>query len=310
MQTLFNIINIPLGFILDWISKLFGGNFAASVFVFTLVINLLMIPLTIKSQKSSVQQLRIKPKLDALKQKYGDDQRKYSQAMQELYSKEGVSMSGGCLPMLIRLPIMMSIYYLIRQPLQYLCRIPSDIIAAAKEQLISLGAFTESEFVKSGGDIIILRHADQLADNKIANAVAEFDFHFLGIDLTATPKFSMDIVNNADETWIIPLLAFLTAMLSSVISLAVQKKINPDAPNMAGMMLTMPIISLVIAFGLPCAIGFYWACSSLIGGILQGIIQSYYGPEMMIAKERSKEITKAYNDELSRIGKASDSDAQ
>ena len=67
MQTLFNIINIPLGWVLEFLAGIFGGNFAASVFVFTLLANLAFIPLTIKSQKSSVQQTRIKPKLDELK---------------------------------------------------------------------------------------------------------------------------------------------------------------------------------------------------------------------------------------------------
>ena len=65
MQALFNIINIPFGWVLEFLSGIFGGNFAAAVFAFTLIINLILIPLSIKSQKSSVQQMRIKPKLDA-----------------------------------------------------------------------------------------------------------------------------------------------------------------------------------------------------------------------------------------------------
>ena len=105
LQGIFNILNIPLGWILKNISALFGGNFAAAVFVFTLLVNLAMIPLSIKSQKSSVQQIRLKPKLDELKKKYGDDRNKYATETQRLYQEEGVSMSGGCLPMLIRLPI-------------------------------------------------------------------------------------------------------------------------------------------------------------------------------------------------------------
>ena len=96
MQTLFNLINKPLGWVLENIAGLFGGSFAAAVFVFTLLINLVLIPLSIKSQKSSVQQTRIKPKLDELKKRYGDDKQKYSEAMQKLYQEEGVSMSGGC----------------------------------------------------------------------------------------------------------------------------------------------------------------------------------------------------------------------
>ena len=117
---MFDILLKPLGFILQQLSYLFNGSFAASVFVFTVVINLLMIPLSIKSQKSSVAQMRIRPKLDALKKKYGDDRQKFAIAQQELMQEEGVSMSGGCLPLLIRMPIMLGIYYVILSPLKYL----------------------------------------------------------------------------------------------------------------------------------------------------------------------------------------------
>ena len=135
MQTLFNIINIPFGWALEFLSSLFGGNFAAAVFFFTLLINVILIPLSIKSQKSSVQQTRIKPKLDELKKKYGDDKQKYSEAMQKLYQEENVSMSGGCLPMVLRLVLMMSIYYLIMSPLTYLLHIDSATVTAAAEAL-------------------------------------------------------------------------------------------------------------------------------------------------------------------------------
>ena len=111
MQALFNIINIPLGYVMRFLAGIFSNDFAAAVAVFTLLINVILIPLSIKSQKSAVQQMRIKPKLDELKKKYGDDRQKMATAQQELYSQEGVSMSGGCLPMLIRLALMMSIYW-------------------------------------------------------------------------------------------------------------------------------------------------------------------------------------------------------
>ena len=120
MDKLFDIINIPFSYILRFIADMSGGNFAVAVFVFTLLINLAFIPLTIKSQKSAVQQMRIKPKLDALKEKCGDDKQKYSMEMQELYQKEGVSMGGGCLPMLLRFVVMISIYWLIMSPVTYL----------------------------------------------------------------------------------------------------------------------------------------------------------------------------------------------
>lgn len=142
MQAIFNIINIPFGWVLEFLSGIFGGNFAAAVFAFTLIINLILIPLSIKSQKSSVQQMRIKPKLDELKKKYGDDKQKYSEAMQKLYQEENVSMSGGCLPMILRLVLMMSIYYLIMSPLTYMSHAEptqvSNVTTAISESLTDL----------------------------------------------------------------------------------------------------------------------------------------------------------------------------
>ncbi|MBQ1183347.1 MAG: YidC/Oxa1 family membrane protein insertase, partial [Clostridia bacterium] len=89
-----SFISEPMGWILAQLSKLFQGNFAGSVLIFTILVNIVMLPLTLKSQKSTAKQAKVKHKLDALKKKYGDDRQKYSMAMQELYNKEGISMGG------------------------------------------------------------------------------------------------------------------------------------------------------------------------------------------------------------------------
>ena len=81
---------------MGFLAELFSNNFAAAVAVFTLVINLILIPLSIKSQKSTVSQMRIKPKLDELKKKYGDDRQKFAMAQQELMQKE-ISLGAICL---------------------------------------------------------------------------------------------------------------------------------------------------------------------------------------------------------------------
>lgn len=85
-----------------------------------------------------------------------------------------------------------------------------------------------------------------------------------------------------------------------------QKKTNPDAPSMAGMMLTMPLISLFIGFTLPGGVTFYWACSSLIGGFVQIAVQQFYGPHKLLSKERSKELVKQCDFEAGQIKKFSE----
>ena len=303
MQTLFNIINKPLGWVLESIAGLLGGNFAAAVFAFTLIINLALIPLSLKSQKSSVQQTRIKPKLDELKKRYGDDKQKYSEAMQKLYQEENVSMSGGCLPMILRLVLMMSIYYLIMQPLTHLMHVDSSVISAASEAIGNSARGTELQIIEAvkNGTIDF---------PEIANQLGTISFNFFGINLTQSPKFSFDIFHEAQLIWVMPLLAFASQMLTSWLSMRMQKKLNPEAPSMAGMMLTMPLISLFIGFTLPGGVTFYWACSSLIGGFIQLAVQNFYGPHKMLSRERAKELSKQCDFEAGQIKKLGTAETQ
>ena len=290
---MFDFLLKPLGWILQQLSLLCGGNFAVAVFLFTLLVNVLMIPLTIKSQKSSVGQMRIRPKMEALKKKYGDDQQRYSQELQKLYQEENISMSGGCLPMLIRFPIMIGIYRVVLSPLKYIVGVSAAEITKMQEVL----NVTSKNAYQIELDIInkLENGASGFAD--VAEKVKNINFDFFGIDLTSTPKFNIDIVNKFELNWLIPVLAFAAAMLTSIISLRIQKKTNPDAPNMSGMMLTMPIVSLIIGFTVTAAAGFYWACSSLISGLIQPILQTVYSPQKMIAAEQTKDLYKRYKEE-------------
>ncbi len=339
MQALFNIINLPLGAVLKYIAGIFGGSFAGAVFVFTLLINLILIPLSIKSQKSSVQQTRIKPKLDDLKKRYGDDKQKYAEATQKLYAEEGVSMSNGCLPMILRLVLMMSIYYLIMSPLTYMTGADkqqiSNVTTTVSEAMADIkkedkneyeeykkkigwreGAYNELSVVNiiRSDDTVLKEILTKKQYAKIEDDIkaltakdkeVNIDYSLFSdkLNLTQTPEFSFNIFKDAQLIWLMPLLAFASQMLSSVLSMRMQKKINPEAPSMMGMMLTMPLISLFIGFSLPGGVAFYWACSSLIGGFVQIGVQNFYGPHKMLSRERSKELTKQCDFEANQIKK-------
>ncbi len=293
MQFIFDLINVPLSYILNFFSLIMGNNFAAAVFLFTLFINLALLPLTLKSQKASVGQMRIKPKLDELKKKYGDDKQRLSVETQKLYQEENISMSGGCLPTLIRMPFLFAVYYLITQPLTYFGGVSAE---KAAEIMKTLG-------VKSQVDAVNAIQSSGILPAGVDSAVERLDFTFFGIDLTETPKFNIDIFNKFEIIWLIPILAFAAQMLTSIISLKMQKRVNPDAPSMGGMMLTMPLISLFIGFTVPGAVGFYWACSSLVGGLIQSGVQYFYGPQKMLAAERAKDIVTVYENEQKYIAR-------
>ncbi|MBQ6718270.1 MAG: YidC/Oxa1 family membrane protein insertase [Clostridia bacterium] len=341
-QGLFNIINIPLGYVMRFLAGIFNNDFAAAVAVFTLLINVVLIPLSIKSQKSSVQQMRIKPKMDELRKKYGDDRQKMAMAQQELYQQEGVSMSGGCLPMLIRLALMMSIYWLIMSPFTYMAGADAKNIDNIYSKITSAKEYNDEYKDALGWDKVTTNNKELAIignlreDGNIFEEVLSPDlyaeikpdveklieidndnkthinFDLFGnkdLDLTKTPKFSFNIFKEAQLLWLIPIGAFLAQMLTSLISTKINKINNPEAPSMMGMMLTMPLISLFIGFGLPGGVGFYWICSSLIGGLIQSGVQLWYGPNKMLARERSKELLKQCDFEAKQLDKFNNTDS-
>lgn len=303
-------------FINNWlfapILKLFltitNNHYALSIFLFTLAVNIILIPLSIKSQKSAVSQLKIKPKLDELKKKCGDDKQKYNQGMQQIYRENNVSMGGGCLPMIVRLVLVMSVYWLVLSPLTYSnANIAAKDINAVKD-VVGSSSYSEIEIIKvANTDFNELSLEDQakyagVKENleNIKKGADETDFTFFGIDLTQKPSFTMkfsELQPGQLKLWIIPILSFMAAMLSSIYSIIHQKRTNPDAPRMTGMMLFMPLFSLWIAFNAPCGLGFYWACSSLIGMFIQMYTNKFFGPARIIAKEQAKFIVKRATEE-------------
>ncbi len=282
------IIGAPMGAVLNWLMSLFNNNFALAVFLFTVLINVIMLPLTIKSQKSNLKQAKLRPKLEAIKLKYGDDKVKVQQATQELYSKEGVSPAGGCLPLIVRLVFMMGVYEVIRRPLTYIAGFDW-----AKSVMEGAKATDEIGLLSKivGGAEKVGDHAITAAERSLVDGL---NFNWLGINLTETPDFSWNFAE-FKIIWLIPILAFLAAMLNSVVTLLINKKMNPDQPNMAGMMLTMPLISLFFAFSLPGAVGFYWIVSSIISGVIQAVVSVKYNANRLLAADRIKSVCARYD---------------
>ncbi len=246
----------PFSMFLEFLCEAFK-SYPIAIIIFTVLVNVALIPFNIKQQKTMAKQARLKPKLDALKEKCGDDKMKYQNAMTELYQKENVSPAGGCLPMIIRLAIIMIVYYAL-----------IDILG-------------------------ITQNADGVRE--MHSSVPVEYFNFIGIDLTQNPHFSTDIVGmlQKDLTWIIPVLCFVSQMGSMLISNAQQKKNNPQAAEaggaMKGTMMIMPVISLFITFSVTCALGFYWIISSIVNTVITVIVNNFYSVDKINAKELLEE---------------------
>ena len=129
---LFSLFAGPLGKLMQWIYNLGTGYFLALI-LFTVLTRLILFPLSIKNQKNQADRARLAPRLERIQKKYGQDRQKMMQKQQELYEKEGVKMTGGCLPMVVQMLVLFSVIAVIYKPLTYIQSIPADHMTACYE---------------------------------------------------------------------------------------------------------------------------------------------------------------------------------
>lgn len=101
---------------LFWILSTFHGwvmNWGVAIIMLTIMVKLIFFPLSAASYKSMAKMRAVGPKLQAVKEQYGDDKQKLHQAMMELYKTEKINPLGGCLPMLVQIPVFISLYYVV-----------------------------------------------------------------------------------------------------------------------------------------------------------------------------------------------------
>lgn len=104
-----------------WLLKLIHsalGNWGWSIIVLTIIIKLMFFPLSAASYRSMGRMRAVAPKLQALKEQFGDDRQKMSQAMMELYKKEKINPLGGCLPILVQMPVFLALYWVLLESVE------------------------------------------------------------------------------------------------------------------------------------------------------------------------------------------------
>ncbi len=288
LQGIYDFFAKPMGWLLAQMCNWFDGNFALSIFVFTLIMNFVFMPLNIKQQKSMASQARMKNKMDKIKEKYKDDKAAQQQAMGELMQESGSNPMSGCLLMFIRLPFFVAIYTAVQRPLTFLLGASKELIEAAQKTLS----------VKS--EMGVLENIEKLQGSEIFDLATDINFDFFGLNLTQQPEFSKPSL-----IWLIPLLSFATSILSTFITTQMQKKTNPGAAQGAGCMyVIMPFFSLFIAFGVPGAVGFYWACSNFVSMFISIITAKLNNPSRTIAQLEAQTVLKRMKYEESKIASA------
>lgn len=309
MQAINNAVAIPFGWVLSFLYSNIN-NYLISLFILVLIVRLILLPSSISQQKGSAKQLRLQPKVNRIRQRYTNGnpnpsrevQMKIQQETQELYQREGFSAtSAGCLPLLIQFPVMIGLYGVVYTPLSKVLAIKTDVVNA----LASLLSIEVTQNTSNKMEILLL---DQLGSmdmtsltNLINKAAANANvaisdaanyakeiitlkgqFNFLGIDLTQQPT-----VKEFNSLWLIPIAAFVTAMLTSVVMYLRQRKTNPEMaknPSMGCMTFMSPLMSLWFAFMFPAGVGIYWVMSNIVSFIQTLVLNYFYSPQKVTAK--------------------------
>lgn len=290
-----DILNVPFGWLLNLCNKI-TGNYVFALLVFALVIKLVLLPFGVMQHKNSLKQASLRPREAAIIKKYAGrtdrvTQQKKQEEIQRLYQSENYSQFAGCLPMLLQLPIIISIFNVIKNPLRYLCGLKTDTVntiiqharnITGNQTLDSIGAMNVFKNDRSAF-LGLTQITENIADVKLP------DFTFFGVDLSQTPKFGVDILI------LVPLITFVAVYFSTKLT----KKFSYQSPQMQGnspdvkmsmglIEIVMPLMSTFITFGVPAAVGIYWIYQNLLS-VLQQYIMVKVKPFPVFTVEDYKE---------------------
>ena len=289
--SLADIIQVPFGYLMGWLYQ-FTNNYGIALILFSIIVQLVMLPMTAKSKKSMMKMSRLQPRMQEIQRRYADDPQRQNAAIQAMYKEEGVSMGGGCLWSLVPMLIIIPLYTVVRQPLVYMLHESLetanqivDVLKTAAPEAFGSNAYynqiTAAQLIPQYADV--LKEAIPTISDTVLNGV---NFGFLGCNLGLIPPFNVF----ASTFWTWPNVGlFLLALLSAgnqVVTMWINQKMNDSVvTNKDGiqdketaqnsqaaqtgkvMMYTMPLMMLWIGFTVPASLSLYW----LIGGVVRTI---------------------------------------
>ncbi len=306
MQQIYAIIGYPLGWVM-YVLYHFVQNYGLALILFTLLTRALMIPLSIKQQKSSVKMALIRPEMEEIQKKYATNKEKQMEEMNKLYAREKFSPTSGCLPMLIQFPIMFGLIDVIYNPLKHILRIPAETITAMASVVEKLTGVALNYNTTQMEIIRLVRENPAAFANTGAewiDKIVNLNLNFGPFDLTKTPTWHLDLLKDPVYMWLllIPILSLVTSFLLSYTSM---KNTAGTAPQMKGMnmsmMLMMPLFSAWFAFMVPAGVGFYWLISNVVYAIQNFILFKVYNPVEMAEKAKAEMEERKERERLERI---------
>lgn len=274
---------------MDWLCNIFGyllnyiytfvKNYGLALIIFSLITKIIMIPLSIKQHKTLKKSGKIQKELREIQDKYSNDQERLAQETMSLYKRENMSPFSGCLSSILQIVLLLAMFFLVRDPLTYMLKVPQEKISEYENMINTKSAYSEIEVIK------------EAKTNE--NIDVDLNMDFLGIDLS---NVLISDFNNW-TTYIIPILYVSSSILSIKLnSMTTQGKKdkkenksekdkdkddeeNPMEQMNKSMRLMMPIMSVMIAVAVPLGLALYWLTNNILMIIEKLVLNKVYKDE-------------------------------
>ena len=261
------------GYVLAFLYSIVN-NYGLAIILFTVIIKLLLLPLSIKQQRTMKKSVKIQEQMQSIQFKYKNDPEKMNQEIMSLYKTENMSPFSGCLSSIIQIILLLSIFYLVRSPLTYMKQVPKEVLDTYVTQMKEEGKTISNVYP----EIDIIREKGQ-EDEQV-----KINMEFLGLDLSQIPEQNIGDY----RVYIIPGLYIISSFISIKLTTAMQQKNNKkkkeeviditedgkkkeetnevDVAMQTNKMMSwmVPIMSISIAFIAPLGLALYWLINNIL----------------------------------------------
>lgn len=294
-----DFIAIPLGkFMLFIYNTIAFHNYGLAIIIFTILVKLALLPLTLKQLKSSGKMQELQPLIADIQKRYKDDKEKMNQEMMKVYQEHHYNPAGGCLPLLIQMPILITLYWVIIQPIKFMVGVPVESIPKILE--VAAKGMDLANKVVSHKEIMAMNYFFNNRDalSQVSGLLKESDLinfnNFLGLHLGEQATFNLQTLFGPDAHIYIPLFilaiaATATTYISTKLSMPKKTNSGPQQ-NAAGssmtnsMMYIGPVMTLVFSFQMPAGVILYW----MIGYVVS-IFQQLYINKFVMNKDKKED---------------------
>ncbi len=260
-----NVFGYALNFIYGIVN-----NYGVAIILFTILLKLIMLPISIKQQKTMKKSTKIQKQVKEIQNKYKNDPTRMNQEVMDLYKRENMSPFSGCLSSILQIILVISMFYLVSRPLTYMKHVEPELIEKYSQEL------RETEGNANYQEIGIIR-TKSAEDEKV-----NINMNFLGLNLSSVPT-----QNYTDwKVFIIPVLYVITSFISTRVTANLNQtkkkseekvEANPDTKELAkkeeeidmmeemnkNMMIMMPLMTVSIALIAPLGLALYWLINNI-----------------------------------------------